>query len=279
MAQTSGFWTTSGSPVGHQVSGYTQVHHSKALQIAGGTGKYEGVAVGFLNELEVYSSAGNQVIVKPGGALVDGKWYENTANEVVSIPSSAVGTTRIDVIALRATWASYKVEIVKISGVNSSNPSVPSLTRNSGSTYDIPLANVTVTSGGAITIMDRRALNLSGLSVVALGNTSSLTVGDGKFTYPIPETLAGLRILRGDIALDTASTSGNVVVQVELDGVDVFSTKPTCVPGGGSSYASGGTRGVVSGTKTLLTDSRIRINVDGAGTNAKGLTLHLVLGG
>ena len=279
MAENSGFWTTSASGTGHQVSGYTQVHHSKSLQIAGGVGKTEGVAVGYLNELKPTVGGKNSMYIQPGGALVDGKWYENTGNVNFTIPNSVSGTARKDLIVARATWASYKVELVRIAGTDSSTPTTPAMTRNSGSIYDVPICEVLVNSAGDLNITDLRALNLSGLSIVALGNTSILTAGDGVFTFAIPETLSGLKVLRGDIALDTASTSGTVSVQAALDGVDVFSTKPACPANVDDSSDSGGTRGVASSQPLLKTGARLRIDIDGAGTGAKGLTLHLVLGG
>lgn len=279
MAQTSGFWTTSASPSGHQVSGYTQVHHSNALMISAGVGKHEGVAVAFGSELKPVVSGANAMYVSPGGALVDGKWYENTANVAFSIPSSVSGTTRIDRIVLRATWASFKVELTRIAGTDSSTPTAPAMTRNNGSVYDIPISQVLVTSTGALSVTDERKMNLPGLSIVAVGNETALKAGDGVFTFAVPEALHGYSILRGDISLQSASTSGTVTVQAALNGVDIFGTLPACPANVDDSTDSGGTRGVVSGVKTLLTGSRIRIDVDGAGTNTKGLTLHLVLGG
>lgn len=277
MAETSGFWTTSGTPSGHQVLGYTQIHHSKALTLAGGVGKLEGVAVAYLNELNPTVTAANTISINSGGALVDGKWYENTAAVPFTIPSSVSGTTRIDRIVVRATWSSFAAVLTKITGTDSATPTAPAMTRNTASVYDLPICQVTVNSSGTCTIVDDRVLNLSGLSVVALGNTTTLVVGDGVFVFPIPEILNGLRILRGDISLQNPSTSGTVTIQAALNGVDIFSTRPACPANVDDSMDATGTRGLVSGTKYLTTGARLRIDVDGAGTGAKGLTLHLVL--
>jgi hypothetical protein len=275
MAETSGFWTTSNTPSGHQVSGYTQAHHSKSLQIAAGVGKQEGVAVNYLNELAPSVTAANTVSVESGGALVDGKWYENNAPVAVNIPSSAAGTTRIDRLVVRANWSAFTGTITRIAGTDSGTPVAPALQRSSGTTYDIPICQALVNASGQVTITDERAMDYQGLSIVALGNSANLKVGDDAFTFPIPETLNGLRVVRGDISVYTPSSSGSIIVQAALDGTDIFSTRPAIAVNNYNSSDAGGTRGVSSAV--LRTGQRLRIDVDGAGTGAKGLTLHLVL--
>lgn len=275
MAEVSGFWTTSGTPTGHQVSGYTQAHHSKSLTIAAGVGKSEGVAVGYLNELAPTVSAVNTVSVASGGALVDGKWYENNSAVAINIPSSAAGTTRIDRIVIRANWAAFTTQITRIAGTDSGTPTVPALLRSSGTTYDIPLCQALINASGVITITDERAMAYTGLSVVALGNSAALKVGDDAFTFTIPETLNGMRIIRGDISVYQRSSSGNVTVQAALNGADVFSARPVIAANAYNSTDAGGTRGVANAL--LSTGQRLRVDVDGAGTGTKGLTLHLVI--
>lgn len=277
MAEISGFWTTSGTPSGHQVSGYTQTHHSKSLQIAAGAGKYEGVAVSFANELRATVTGANAISINSGGAIVDGKWYENTAAVAFTIPSSVSGTARIDRIVVRVTWASFTAVLTKIAGTDAASPTAPAITRNTESVYDLPICQVLVNSAGAVSITDERALNLSGLSLVVLGNNTALVVGDGKLYYPIPELLNGYTVLRGDISLQTASSSGSVTVQAALDGVDLFSTRPVCPATVDDSTDATGTRGIVAAEKILRTGMRLRVDIDGAGTGAKGLVLNLVL--
>ena len=51
MTQTSGYWTTSGAPSGHQVASYTQAIAAKAWAIIAACAGFEGVAAGYLNSL------------------------------------------------------------------------------------------------------------------------------------------------------------------------------------------------------------------------------------
>jgi hypothetical protein len=75
------------------------------------------------------------------------------------------GATRIDRIVLRASWAAQTVRITRIAGVE--NDDAPALTQTPGTTYDIPLAQVSITTGGVITITDERVFCVFGTQVPA----------------------------------------------------------------------------------------------------------------
>lgn len=174
MTQLSGLWTTDDTtPEGHQQASYTQAHASTMWEIAAACSGFEGVAPGYLNELACSTPGVNQVNVATGGAIVDGKWYKNdavVALDADDLPSPSGGTTRIDRIVLRANWAAYTVTVVVIQGTESGGtPVAPSITQTSGTTYDIPLYQVLIDSGGNITLTDERTW--------AAGDDNSLTTG------------------------------------------------------------------------------------------------------
>ena len=277
MAETSGFWTTSGTPAGHQVAGYTQSHHSKALSIAAAVGRKEGVAVGYLNELKATVTGANTVSVASGGALVDGKYYENSMAVAVNIPTATSGNTRIDRIVIQATWGSFIAKIVRLAGTDSGSPTPPALTKNTGSVYEIPICQTLVNSSGAVTVTDERSVNLSAMSLFVFGNNSVVAVGDDKLVFPVPESLNGMVLVNADISVTTPSTSGNVSMALRQNTTDLLTTSPVILANAYNSTDAGGTRGIVNGSPVLKTGNMLRFDVDLAGTGAKGLVAHLRL--
>lgn len=113
----------------------------------------DGVLLGVGGDLDVTAGAG-LVTVAAGRALVDGKYYINDAAANVAIPTPS-GATRIDRIVLRKTWIDQEVRITRIAGAEGG--AAPAMTQSDGTAWDIPLARVSITTGGAITVtVDRR---------------------------------------------------------------------------------------------------------------------------
>jgi hypothetical protein len=113
----------------------------------------QGVLLGYGNTLAV-TGATSPVAVNTGAALVDGKFYENTASVNVAIPTPA-GATRIDRIVLRKDFAGQTVRITRIAGTEGAG--APAITQTDGTTWDIPLAQASITTGGIITVTDERS--------------------------------------------------------------------------------------------------------------------------
>jgi len=113
----------------------------------------EGVLPGVLNELEVTNPAANTARVATGAALVKGKYYGNSANVDVNIPTPS-SDTRIDRIVLRSLWSAQTVRVTRIAGTEGAG--VPAITQVDGNTWDLTLAQVEITTSGAITITDER---------------------------------------------------------------------------------------------------------------------------
>lgn len=128
----------------------------------------------------IVSGAASPLSVGPGRALVRGSQYESDAIESVVIPTPA-GATRIDRIVLRKDWALQTVRITRIAGVEGGG--APAIVRTDGLTWDIILAQVTITTAGVITLyhLDRRYLPRPGANrpIVAVSHNADVAVGIG----------------------------------------------------------------------------------------------------
>jgi len=105
-----------------------------------------------LNEL-VPTGAASPVSIGTGRALVYGNWYENDSAVSVVIPTPAA-STRIDRIVARKGWAAQTVRITRIAGTEGGG--APAITQTAGTTWDMPICQASITTGGVITITDER---------------------------------------------------------------------------------------------------------------------------
>jgi len=277
MAETSGFWTTSGAGTGDQVESYTQAHHSTALMLAAGARGLDGVATSYLNGLAVTAGSG-KVTVGTGGGLVDGKWYTNSAAIDHTISSPTAGTERIDRIVLQAVWSSFTVRCVKLAGTASSSPTPPALTQTRGGTFEISLAQVRVTSAGVITVTDERypAENTQTMPVLAVGEVETLVASSSIPVRQviIPERWQGATLVGITGALFTVSSSGAVAVRVYNATIaqNLLTANLSIAAGNRRTHSTS----VNASYKTLTKGDLIQIFVESAGTGAKGLQVDLI---
>ena len=112
----------------------------------------EGVLPNYLGELTVTNPAGTTIRTSDGGAIVDGTYYDNTANvdNTVVAPGSGSNFYRI---VLQKGWAAQTVRIAML-GPNAVAP--PAVTQTDGVTWEISIATVEITSGSVITVTDDR---------------------------------------------------------------------------------------------------------------------------
>lgn len=112
----------------------------------------QGIWEGQLNEL-IATGAVSPVAINTGRALVDGVWYESDASETIAIASPAVNP-RVDRIVLRKDWALQTVRLTRIAGAESAAqvPPAPALVQIDGTTWDLPLWQIHITTGGVITL-------------------------------------------------------------------------------------------------------------------------------
>lgn len=123
--------------------------------------------------------------------------------------------------------------------------------------------------------------SLSGNQVVTLlvsdPNGSALTTGDGKAYYPIPSTLNGLNLVSVKSFLTTTSSSGDPTVQIAnvTQAADMLTTKLS-IDAGELTSATATTPAVIdTANDDVATSDILRIDVDVAGTGAKGLIVEL----
>lgn len=162
-----------------------------------GGAENKGVIDSYLNELEV-TGASSPVAVNTGGALVKGRWYRNDVSVNVSI-STPAADTRTDRIILRSSWAAKTIRIVGLENGSEGTGTPPALTQTDGTTWEIPLATLTVTTGGVITVSDTRefihigasrtqyilvaangGLNVTDATEIIHGNTLGCALTDAK---------------------------------------------------------------------------------------------------
>lgn len=107
---------------------------------------------------------------------------------------------------------------------------------------------------------------------VAVGDeTTNITTGTSKYTFRMP-----FEMLLNEVrcSLSTASASGNVAIDINKNGVSIFSTTLT-IDATEKTSTSAATPAVIT-TTTLQDDSEITIDIDSAGSGAKGLKVLLI---
>ena len=176
MAEDSILWTTNGTGDG-EATGYTQselIAWMRQSFISDNTN--EGVCKNWDNELEVTGVA-TPISVDTGAAYVYGFPYWNIVGAVnVAVPSPTVAT-RIDYIVLRADWTAQTVRAARVEGVEGAGVP-PALTQTDGVTWEIPLATISTTTLGVITVTDAREFLHPNIEVEA-GMFNADVAGDG----------------------------------------------------------------------------------------------------
>lgn len=160
MSQKSNFWKT-GVGAGDSPTNWTESDFASRFRAELTDPTAQAVIKGKLNSLAVTGSS-SPVSIASGQANVYGYWYENDAATTFAV-ASPVSSTRIDRIILRANMtesahadgqAAKTVRIAKLTGTEGG--AAPALTQNA-SYWEIPLAQVTITTGGVITLVDQRS--------------------------------------------------------------------------------------------------------------------------
>lgn len=90
----------------------------------------DGVYADVGDGLQVVASSGMQVQVKPGRALIDCKWFQNTAMINVDISPSHVTLNRYTAVALRLDYNARMITLVTKDGDPAATPKKPEMTRS-----------------------------------------------------------------------------------------------------------------------------------------------------
>ncbi len=223
MAEKSIFWTTGAT--GDGATAYTQaevIRWMRQLWLADDT--EEGVQKGYENDLEP-TGAATPVAINTGAAIIYGFPYWNTASVNVAVATPA-GNTRIDRIVLRASWAAQTIRITLIAGAEGSGIP-PAIVQTDGVTWDLKICQVSITTGGTITLTDERdwvrpniGVDENMLDASVAGD--ALTGGDGSVLDVIAGT--GLEISSDTIRIAAAAAGDGLgggagsALSVNVDG-------------------------------------------------------------
>lgn len=150
----------------------------------------------------------------------------------------------------------------------------------------VELATTTETTTGTDT---GRAVTPDGLAGSAYGKRviqvlvtdpggDAITTGDGKAYFFIPSDLNGYNLVDADACVTTASTSGTPTIQIYnvTDSVDMLSTRITIDANEKTSYTAATAPVIDTSNDDVATGDELRVDIDVAGTGAKGLTVILV---
>jgi hypothetical protein len=214
----------------------------------------DGICIGVGSELAVTSGVAGFVSVNTGEAFVQGFWYKNTAVKTLAVSSNVTAITRVDVVVLRLDRTGNAL----VAAVHEGTPGggVPPLTQVVGGIWEMPLANLSTTSG-VTTIADARVwqsnmynpMTTAGDIVVADArgvaqrkakgaNGSYLGVdGAGNLNYSVPIGFANPMAAAGDIIVGGAGGAagrapigaGNSIFGVNAAGVLGYYTDPNAV--------------------------------------------------
>lgn len=163
-------------------------------------------------------------------------------------------------------------EIVTVDG--STNKRV-TLTNAITKAHGLSSGVVAVSSGvmAASTSFSTRAVALP-----AVDWQVNMSVGDGRYYWPVPTTVNGMDLVRIYGRNITAGTSGVTTIQIAnvTDGVDMLSTKLT-IDSGETGSDTAATPAVIDTTKDdVVTNDLLRVDVDTiTGTPAQGLIIVL----
>lgn len=119
-----------------------------------------GFVVDGLGSELVPTGAAGAVDIASGGASVYGTAYWSDGAVSTAIPTPAA-STRIDRLVLRKDWAAQTVRITRIAGVEGGG--APALVQIPDTTWDFPIAQASITTGGVITVTDQRAILTAGV--------------------------------------------------------------------------------------------------------------------
>lgn len=206
MAETSRLWN--GSSIGDAIDApYDEdeladvlMSFTRAARLTNKGGTFSSVD----NGLAVTSPVSNTARLATGIAQVYGAWYRNSSTSDLTIPTPA-SSTRIDRVVLRKDWTAQTVRFTRIAGVEGG--SEPALVQSAGTTWDIPLAKVSITTGGAITLTDEREdISPAGLAGANAFDGLSATGSDRVQRY-VPNS-----IMNGGVLSSLGGAAGNMLV-------------------------------------------------------------------
>lgn len=120
----------------------------------------------------------------------------------------------------------------------------------------------------------------SGLRIAVMkvyNHDGALVAGNGAFYWTIPEQINGKNLVAVGAHVYTVSSSGAVTVMIHnlTDAVDMLSTALTIDENEKDSSTAATPAVINTAVDDVATADEIRIDIDGAGTGAKGLEIRM----
>lgn len=136
---------------------------------------------------------------------------------------------------------------------------------------------VTDEGGGVITVSAGGGGPLGRYEIKVVADDTTVTTGDGKFVFEIPADLDGTNLTLVRAFVTTASTSGLPTVQIRnvTQAADMLTTRVTIDASEKSSKTAATAAVIDTGNDDVADGDQIAIDVDVAGTGAKGLGVIL----
>jgi hypothetical protein len=143
---------------------------------------------------------------------------------------------------------------------------------NSGSAVDFAAGTKWVFLDAGAKTLRRQTVQI----LVTDPNGSAITTGDGKAYFRVPSTINGLNLVAVAASLSTASSSGTPAIQIRnaTQTADMLTTKLTIDES--ELDSSGATAAVIDAANDdVATGDQLYIDIDVAGTGAKGLVVEM----
>ena len=228
-------------------------------------------SVGLTMPTAVFDVAGSPIT---GAGTLAVTFDTQAANIVFAGPGSGAAAVPTFRALVTADLANDLVTYAKIQNVSATDKLLGRSTAGAGDVEEIAL-----TAAGRALIDDadaaaqQRTLGIFDQLCFAIGDeTTAITTGTAKLTFHLPRTFVPTVIFGG---LSTASTSGEVIVDINEAGTSVMTTNKL------KWDANEKTTDTYSGTAATLTDTswaryaEMTIDIDSAGTGAKGLKVYI----
>jgi hypothetical protein len=174
----------------------------------------EGVKTGALNELEVFAdSTGMQVKAKSGQALVRGHYYQNTAQETLTVTAANLTNPRIDIVVLELDPSANSIVLRVIAGSPAVVPAPEPLVQTDAGVYQVKLAEVLI-DAAATTIAAGKVTDSRTYLETFTGTVAGSQI-TGQITVA---TIDGDRIINN---IDTATIGQSNVTDLVSDLADI----------------------------------------------------------
>ena len=223
-----------------------------------------GIMNSFTNSLQVtaLASPNMSVNVGTGGCLIDGYWMYSNAVVNLPIAPNTSGNPRIDRVIVTIDEVNARaIQITVLAGIPAVSPVPPTLTQNTGTTFQLSLAQVAVASctnqilAGNIT--DERWTRYCGVMAATMGKFSVQTDGSlnggGMNIHNIADpvsaqdaaTMHYVTNLMGSnqtrVKISTLTSGTSFTIQASTQYVDIILVGGCGGGGGGGGGYSGGT--------------------------------------